>query len=125
MRERAAAVVDELAARGYVVHGDLADLEPRLGTDTGAPDEVSDPELLEAAVAALETLGVAHGRLIRRHERAFAAARGGADPGPGPGAVDRVRSEGRAALFRLQRAALHASDSYPPLAAAVRRLGRR
>jgi hypothetical protein len=116
VRDRSAALVAELAARGYVVHGDLSDLEPRVEEGPRRPDDVTDAELLDSALASLAALGIAHGRLHRRYRRAVGPSR----PEHRPSAVELVRSEGRAGLFRVQRAALLATDAHPRLARLVR-----
>jgi hypothetical protein len=52
VRDRSARIVAGVRAAGYHVVGDLADLEPELGTGS-EPNEVSDRELLDLAVDAL------------------------------------------------------------------------
>jgi hypothetical protein len=120
VRDRSAALVAELAARDYIVHGDLADLEPRVEEGARRPDDVTDAELLDSALASLAALGIAHGRLHRRYRRAVAPSR----PEHRPRAVELLRSEGRAGLFRVQRAALLAADAHPRLARLVRAVAR-
>ena len=116
VRTRSAALVEELAARGYRVHGDLADLVPVEPLERArALDEVSDDELLVAAESALASLAVAHGRLWRRHRRAFVER-----TGRPPSVSEVVTSDGRAAMFTLQRQLLRHSDDHPALARLLR-----
>lgn len=105
--------MEELAARGYRVHGDLVPAEPV--ERARALDEVSDDELLVAAESALASLAVAHGRLWRRHRRAFVER-----TGRPPSVSEVVTSDGRAAMFALQRQLLRHSDDHPALARLLR-----
>ena len=78
---------------------------------------MSDDELLVAAESALASLAVAHGRLWRRHRRAFFARAGR------PATLaELVGSDGRAALFGVQRRLLRHSDDHPALARLMRRV---
>jgi hypothetical protein len=43
-------IVEGLRAGGFVVHGDLADLEPAFRSDATAPDDISAEELLDRAL---------------------------------------------------------------------------
>ena len=116
VRARSAATIAQLAQRGHRVHGDLADLEPRAaGRAERRLDDVTEAELLEAARAGLVALGVAHGRLHRRYRRSFSER-----SGRPPTWSELAGSEGRAAWFAIQRAALEASERPGPLAAAGR-----
>ena len=95
-------LVRELARRGVVVVGDLADLVPEDRADPGRPfDEVTDGELLEAAEVALAALALGHGHLFRRYRRAF-LQREGRRPTP----QEVMGSAARAAGFGLRKAAL-------------------
>ena len=118
VRARSTALVEELGVRGYAVYGDLADLVPVEPREPARPlDEVTDGELLVAAESALASLAVAHGRLWRRHRRAFFARTGR------PATLaELVGSDGRAALFGVQRQLLRHSDDHPALARLVRRV---
>lgn len=73
---------DGITARGYVVHGDLAELVPELPAEgRPAPDEVDPEETTAAAVAAIADL------LVERAEKP--APRGGrARPAPADDEVD-------------------------------------
>jgi hypothetical protein len=57
LRRRAERIVDDLAAAGYSVVGDLADLRPG-GEDDGrrSPEDVSPSEILDAAADTIVTL---------------------------------------------------------------------
>ena len=56
LRRRAERIVDDLAAGGYSVVGDLADLRPSSDSDARSPEDVSTAELLEAAADVIVTL---------------------------------------------------------------------
>jgi hypothetical protein len=101
-REYGDGVVAELQRRGVRVVGDLADLLPEQPAVPALPfDVVSDPELLEAAEAALASLALAHGTLFRRYRRSFSQREGRP-----PTAQEMLGSGVRAAGFHLQKAAL-------------------
>jgi hypothetical protein len=111
VRARSAATVAELAERGHRVHGDLADLEPWAADPAERRlDDVTDDELLDAARAGLVALGVAYGRLHRRYRRSFTER-----TGRPPTWRELVGSDGRAAWFATQRAALGAVERPGPL----------
>jgi hypothetical protein len=62
--------VDHLASAGYDVIGDLDELRPRpANTDRPHPDDVTDEQILEAAVSATAAL------LVRQHRRTARARR--------------------------------------------------
>jgi hypothetical protein len=108
--------VRELARRGVVVVGDLADLVPEDRADPGRPfDEVTDGELLEAAEVALAALALGHGHLFRRYRRAF-LQREGRRPTP----QEVMGSAARAAGFGLRKAALRRTAHNRLLARAAR-----
>ena len=81
---------------------------------------MSDDELLVAAESALASLAVAHGRLWRRHRRAFFER-----TGRPPSVSEVVTSDGRAAMFAVQRQLLRHSDDHPALARLLRDADRR
>ncbi|MDR7251425.1 hypothetical protein J2X46_000397 [Nocardioides sp. BE266] len=56
--ERSAEVVAALRASSYDVVGDLDDLLPRADGSGRTPDQVGDPELLDAATVVLQRIGV-------------------------------------------------------------------
>jgi hypothetical protein len=116
VRERGEQVIEELRRRGHLVYGDLVDLQP---IEPDAPgrrlDDVSQAELLEATESALAALAIAHGNLSRRHQR-----RAKHQPLE-PGLAERLKSDARAVVFRLQKAILTHAEHHPLLAWAVRR----
>jgi hypothetical protein len=115
-RDQAERLVEELQRRGVQVVGDLADLIPQDRDTVEQPfDQISDPELLEAAEAGLAALAVGHGRLFRRYRRAFREREGRL---PSPQEV--VGSSLRAASFGVQKAVLRRSGQSRLLARAVR-----
>ena len=80
IEERADQVVDELAALGDQVDvvGSLEDLRASPEPVSLAPDEVTDAQLLESALAGLDPAAAGHrGRRRQAHRREGAAA-----PGP-------------------------------------------
>lgn len=114
--EYAEGLVGEMRRRGVRVVGDLSDLVPDARVAADRPlDDVTGPELLEAAEAALAGLAVAHGRLFRRYRRAFLAREGRL---PSPREV--VGSSLRAAVFGAQKAALRRSAGSRLLGRAAR-----
>jgi hypothetical protein len=80
IREIAVTMVDEVSHAESTVLGDLADLVPGDWSDDGAvdPTDVTDAELVDAAVDGLAVLGA---RLARR------AAQSGRDSAAGPGSA--------------------------------------
>lgn len=62
LAERAARTVRELGERPCTIHGDLADLTPRLDPSLPSPDDVTDEEIAELATAALAQLLVLRAR---------------------------------------------------------------
>ena len=115
-RGQAAGLIEELRRRGVHVVGDLADLLPSEGGETGRRfDEVSSAEVLEAAEAALAALAVGHGRLFRRYRRAFLKREG--RPAT---AQEVVGSTARVIGFGLQKAALRQTRNNRLLARAAR-----
>ncbi|MQA14081.1 MAG: hypothetical protein GEV09_07885 [Pseudonocardiaceae bacterium] len=56
VRERSRRIVTELAQAGYRVVGDLDDLLPADESATAQPDDVTDSDLLDTALAAVRTL---------------------------------------------------------------------
>ncbi len=56
VRERSARIADELREAGYRIVGDLDDLSPAAGRSSGHPDDVTDSDLLDAALAAVRML---------------------------------------------------------------------
>ena len=128
--QRSAALVEELQARGYRVHGDLEELWTAEGpatSRTGASDPVTDrriddvtiEELLGASEEALASLGRAHGALVGRYRRAV----GPQDEHAGP--VERAGSWVRAVSFQARVAGLEQADRNPVLAWAARTALRR
>jgi hypothetical protein len=98
------------------VHGALADLVPtETGEETRPLDEVSDDELLVAAESALASLAVSHGRLWRRHRRAFFER-----TGRPPTVTEVIGSDSRAAMFAVQRRLLRHADDHRALARLMR-----
>ena len=124
--ERSAALVEQLAARGYRVHGDLEELrtseEPAAGSDRARArriDDVSPEELLEASQEALAALGHAHGALFARFRRAVAPRQ---EEAP---VAERAGSWLRAVSFQARVAGLERADRNPVLAWAARTALRR
>ena len=60
-RVRSAELIEGIRAAGYHVIGDLADLQPATPTVPGEPNEVTEPEVLDAAIDAIAGL-LAHTR---------------------------------------------------------------
>ena len=129
--ERSAALVEQLAARGYRVHGDLEELRtPELSTEPSTEpgsdavgdrriDDVGPEELLEASEEALAALGRAHGALFGRFRRAVAPQQ---EEAP---AAERAGSWLRAVSFQARVAGLERADGNPVLAWAARTALRR
>ena len=121
--ERGAEVVEQLQARGYQVHGDLADLRTSAALTTGADarriDDVTDEELLAASEDALAALAQEHGALFGRHRRVVGPVDAEAT------ARERAASSLRALGFRARLAGLERADRTPVLAWAARTALRR
>jgi hypothetical protein len=98
--KRADQLVEDVAARGYHVVGDLDELRvTSLGTGR-PPDSSTDEELLEAAFVALGWLARRHAKLWWRHRKED-------DVVPGGGGVG---SRTRAAVFSAQRLGAKLAD---------------
>ena len=105
-RGQAEGLIEELRRRGVHVVGDLADLLPSEGGETGRRfDEVTSHELLEAAEAALAALAVGQGQLFRRYRRAFLQREG--RPAT---ALEVVGSAGRLIDFGLHKRTLRPAE---------------
>ncbi|HEY3528486.1 MAG TPA: DUF6752 domain-containing protein [Nocardioides sp.] len=100
---------ERIEAAGYVVHGDLADLEP-VASDARLPGQVTEAELTEAAVACISSLV-----LTVRDRSAGPATTSGPASTPAPGPVGR--------RARVRDLAVRATGPYNNLR--VRRLSRR
>jgi hypothetical protein len=103
VRDRATALVAELRARGYTVHGHLDDLVPAAAATGGPrPDDVDDAQLADAAMAALVAVAEEYARLWWRTSRAETTS-----SASGPG---RVASSARALSFRARLGVLRLAD---------------
>ncbi len=105
-----ARMVADIRAAGYPVVGDLTDLD-RVSTSGRLPDEVTDEELLQAALATLGGLAELYATNWWVNRRPDAEV----DAGP----LARGASTVRAAGFRAKRAAANAADSNPVAAKAL------
>lgn len=98
-------LVGELSARAYRVHGDLADLEPALGSPgERSLDDVTEAELLEPTEAALRALSFSYASLWKRHQRLKGRQEGDAS------VATRLTSSARAASFGVRMSALDQAD---------------
>lgn len=101
IQERARHSGAALAASSWVIHGDLADLEPRQ-PDGRLPGDVPEDEIARVAVEALAQLLV--DQRDQQSKRTVAAAPGPAPDEPPASLMTRVRREGAARLLaRLDR----------------------
>lgn len=101
-------VIDGIRARGVPVVGDLAELRPRSDDSGRDPGEVTDDELLEAAIDALAGLTERFAKAKWRRRGRDAGAVGDAAP-----VTARVGSATRSAWFRGKRAAVNLADRNP------------
>jgi hypothetical protein len=101
-------IIDGIRACGVPVVGDLADLRPRFDDSGRVPGEVTDDELLEAAVAALAGLTERFARAKWRRRGRDAAA-----VGDDATTTARLGSATRSAWFRSKRAAVNLADRNP------------
>ncbi|HYJ66092.1 MAG TPA: hypothetical protein VEX15_00350 [Nocardioidaceae bacterium] len=101
-------MIEGIQACGVPVVGDLADLRPRFDDSGRPPGEVTDDELLDAAIDALAGLTERFARAKWRRRGRDSDAIGDAAP---TGA--RVGSATRSAWFRGKRAAVNLADRNP------------
>ena len=99
-RELAEEHIAAVTALGTRVVGDLAELRPAAPTAGRQPDEISDSELLETALAAIVGMGVAR----RGPSAAGPPKAGAARPTSPPGGGSGVAARARRLLQRLRRA---------------------
>lgn len=109
IRGRAQRLVEDIAALGVNIVGDLADLQPGEPLEGREPDDVSDAEMLDTCVEAIVTLAMSQdavtrelreeNRALRRQGRRRGKSALAAPPSPaqhGPTSVsDRVRRQAR------------------------------
>ena len=101
--QRATALVAELRARGYTVHGDLDDLVPAAAAADGPrPDDVDDAELADAAIAALVAVAEEYARLWWRTSRVETTS--------SASGTGRLASQARALSFRARVGVLRLAD---------------
>lgn len=113
--ERATALVAELRARGYTVHGDLDDLVPGAAAADGPrPDDVDDAELADAAIAALVAVAEEYAGLWWRTSRT--------DTASSASGAGRLASRARALGFQARLGVLRLADRSPLVNRAVHRI---
>ncbi|MEQ6902721.1 hypothetical protein [Nocardioides sp. YIM 152588] len=101
LREMSDAIVEDLRAHGYALHGDLADLEPSFRADGTLPDEVGDGQLLALALHVLVSMILEDPRTTRQRPGAPSGQRTASPAGDGSQghalgrALARVRRVGR------------------------------
>ncbi len=106
-RAQAEAAASAVAAAGYAVHGDLADLQPR-SSDARLPSQVSDAEVAESAALALADLLVwareagadVRGPAAPADQRAHRTTGDGTAAAP-TGRIGQARAAVRGSLVRL------------------------